>query len=208
MFGTRVRAPRPVLLILVYGAFLAVVGVAATAQSILVGAHFNSATLTGLVGSDAATVRSFVNAYVPPADLSPTHSLTGSEIARLEAQLATLPRPGEILRVEIRRPEGTIVAASEPGFAGADTPETAETMPRTSSPISSTPSSRRYGRPSGWPSWRVTPHSCTASPHLSRRRSSRTRSSGRTSPSADDCATSPRRRCASAMRACACRRWT
>ena len=128
MFGTRVRAPRPVLLILVYGAFLAVVGVAATAQSILVGAHFNSATLTGLVGSDAATVRSFVNAYVPPADLSPTHSLTGSEIARLEAQLATLPRPGEILRVEIRRPDGTIVAASEPGFAGADTPETAETM--------------------------------------------------------------------------------
>ena len=52
MFGTRTRAPRPVLLILVYGAFLAIVGAAATAQSILVGAHFNSATLTGLVGSD------------------------------------------------------------------------------------------------------------------------------------------------------------
>ena len=103
MFGSRVRAPRPVLLIVVYGAFLAIVGAAATAQSILVGAHFNSATLTSLVGSDAATVRAFVNAYVPPDDLSPTHTLTPTEVGRLEAQLATLPRPGEILRVEIRR---------------------------------------------------------------------------------------------------------
>ena len=68
MFGTRTRSPRPVLLILVYGAFLAIVGAAATAQSVLVGAHFSSATLTGLVGSDAATIRPFVNAYIPPAD--------------------------------------------------------------------------------------------------------------------------------------------
>ena len=122
------RAPRPVLLILVYGAFLAVVGAAATAQSILVGAHFNSATLTSLVGSDAATVRAFVNAYVPPADLSPARSLSASEVGRLEAQLATLPRPGEILRVEIRRADGTIVAGSEPGLTGTAAPDTAETQ--------------------------------------------------------------------------------
>ena len=36
----------------------------------------------------------------------------------LEEQLATLTRTGEILRVEIRRPDGTVVAASEPGAAG------------------------------------------------------------------------------------------
>ena len=41
LFGTRTRPPRPVLLILVYGAFLAIVGTAATAQSVLVGAHFS-----------------------------------------------------------------------------------------------------------------------------------------------------------------------
>ncbi|HET8786864.1 MAG TPA: diguanylate cyclase [Candidatus Limnocylindrales bacterium] len=120
------RAPRPVLLILVYGAFLAIVGAAATAQSILVGAHFNSATLTGLVGSDAATVRAFVNAYVPPADLATAGNLAPSEVARLEAQLATLPRPGEILRMEIRRPDGTIVAATEPGLSGTQVPATDE----------------------------------------------------------------------------------
>ena len=117
LFGTRARPPRPVLLILVYGAFLAIVGAAATAQSVLVGAHFSTATLTGLVGSDAATIRAFVNAYVPPADLSPATPPPAAEVARLEAQLATLPRPGEILRVELRRPDGTIVAASEPGLA-------------------------------------------------------------------------------------------
>ena len=126
MFGTRTRAPRPVLLILVYGAFLAIVGAAATAQSILVGAHFNSATLTGLVGSDAATVRAFVNAYVPPADLATAGVLAPGEVARLEAQLATLPRPGEILRVEIRRPDGTIVAATEPGLDGTQVTATDE----------------------------------------------------------------------------------
>jgi len=127
LFGTRVRAPRPVLLILVYGAFLAVVGAAATAQSILVGAHFNSATLTGLVGSDAATVRAFVNAYVPPADLTSARSLTDAEVGRLEAQLATLPRAGEILRVEIRRADGTIVASTEPGLSGRAVLQNAET---------------------------------------------------------------------------------
>jgi diguanylate cyclase (GGDEF)-like protein len=122
MFGTRARPPRPVLLILVYGAFLAIVGAAATAQSVLLGAHFQTSTLTGLVGSDAATIRAFVNAYVEPSQLSPTTPPSAADVARLEAQLATLPRPGEILRVELRRPDGTIVAASEPGLAGVATP--------------------------------------------------------------------------------------
>ncbi len=116
MFGTRSRPPRPLLLILVYGAFLAIVGTAAAAQSALVGAHFQSATLTSLVGSDAATIRAFANAYIRPADLSQGTPPTGDDLARLEAQLAALPRPREILRVELRRPDGTIVAASEAGL--------------------------------------------------------------------------------------------
>jgi diguanylate cyclase (GGDEF)-like protein len=115
-----------VLLLLVYGAFLAIVGVAATAQSVLVGAHFSTATLTGLVGSDAATIRAFVNAYVRPTDLSPATPPSTENVARLEAQLATLPRSGEILRVELRRPDGTIVAASDPALHGVAAPRTTD----------------------------------------------------------------------------------
>ena len=126
MFGTRTRPPRPVLLILVYGAFLAIVGAAATAQSFLVGMHFSTATVTGLVGSDAATIRAFVNAYVQPGAFSEATAPSAADIARLEGQLGTLPRAGEILRVELRRPDGTIVAASDPGHHDVATPPSAE----------------------------------------------------------------------------------
>ena len=118
MFGSRVPPPRPVLLLLVYGAFLAIVGLTAGAQSILVGEHFQTSTLTDLVSSDAATTRAFVNAYVRPADLEPERAMSVADQERLDAQLATLVRPGEILRVELRRPDGTIVGASEPGVRG------------------------------------------------------------------------------------------
>jgi diguanylate cyclase (GGDEF)-like protein len=47
-------------------------------------------------------------------------------VARLEEQFATLPRPGEILRVELRRPDGTVVAASEPGLSGTVVPAAGE----------------------------------------------------------------------------------
>ena len=123
MFGTRPKLSRPTLLILVFGAFIALVGITATAQALMVGAHFQAATLTNVVGSDAATTRAFVNAYVRPADLA-TAPATPDPAAgpltptKLEAQLATLIRPREILRVELRRPDGTIVAANDPAIRG------------------------------------------------------------------------------------------
>ncbi len=122
MFGSRVHPPRPVLLLLVFGAFLAIIGSTATAQSVLVGAHFSTSTLNNVVASDAATTRAFVNAYVQARDLVPGSTPTAADLARLESQLATLPRPGEILRVELRRPDGTIVAASDPAARGAVVP--------------------------------------------------------------------------------------
>ncbi|HUP54893.1 MAG TPA: hypothetical protein VM408_05255, partial [Methylomirabilota bacterium] len=116
MFGTRQRFSRPTLLILVFGAFIALVGITAAAQALMVGAHFSAATLTNVVSSDAATTRAFVNAYVRPSDLAAAPTVPNPAAGplirtKLEAQLATLIRPGEILRVELRRPDGTIVAA-------------------------------------------------------------------------------------------------
>jgi hypothetical protein len=117
VFGTRIRPRRPILLILVFGAFLAIIGITASAQSVLVGTHFSTSTLNDIVGSDAATVRAFVNAYIRPADLAEAGP-SPSDLPRLESQLATLVRPGEILRVELRRPDGTIVAADDPALRG------------------------------------------------------------------------------------------
>ncbi len=127
MFGTRPKLSRPTLLILVFGAFIALVGITATAQAVMVGAHFSAATLNDVVSSDAATTRAFVNAYVRPADLAtaPTRPVPDSGPivpTKLEAQLAALIRPGEILRVELRRPDGTIVAANDPAVRGAAMP--------------------------------------------------------------------------------------
>jgi diguanylate cyclase (GGDEF)-like protein len=117
VFGSSPRLRRPFLLVLVYGAFLALVGITATAQAIMVSAHFSTATLNDVVGSDAATTRSFVNAHVLTTDFDAA-APSQVRVTALEEQLATLTRTGEILRVEMRRPDGTVVAASEPGAHG------------------------------------------------------------------------------------------
>ena len=124
MFGTHPRLSRPTLLILVFGAFIALVGITAAAQAYMVGAHFQAATLNDVVSSDAATTRAFVNAYVQPADLATAPAIPdpGAAPTKLEGQLATLTRPQEILRVELRRPDGTIVAANDPAIRGTSIP--------------------------------------------------------------------------------------
>ena len=123
MFGTHHKLSRPTLLILVFGAFIALVGITATAQGVMVGAHFRAATLTDVVGSDAATTRAFVNAYVRPADLTDAPAAADPATpTKLEGQLAALTRPNEILRVELRRTDGTIVAANDPAIRGMTVP--------------------------------------------------------------------------------------
>ena len=118
MFGSQPRTRRPLLLILVFGVFLAIIGITATAQSVMVSLHFSTGTLNTVVGSDSATVRAILNESVELRYLDPAAGPTERERAALEAQLAALTRPGEILRVELRRLDGTIVAGSSPGLAG------------------------------------------------------------------------------------------
>ena len=113
VFGSLPKVRRPIILILVYGIFLVLVGITATAQSVLVGAHFSTSTLNTIVGSDAATTRAFVNAYVLPRYLESGQGPTTSERHALEAELASLTRPSEILRVELRAPDGRLVASSD-----------------------------------------------------------------------------------------------
>jgi diguanylate cyclase (GGDEF)-like protein len=111
---------------LVFGAFLAIVGATATAQAALVGEHFRTSALIDVVSSDAATTRAFVNAYVRPTDLTGDEPIPEADQDRLEAQLAALTRTGEILRIELRRPDGRIVAASDPALRGVTVPVAGE----------------------------------------------------------------------------------
>src|SRR4029077_4802286 len=91
MFGVESRVRRPTLLILVLGAFLVLIGITASAQAAMVSAHFSASALNDLVGSDSATVRSFVNAYVQPRYLAAgAGGMTAPELDHLQAQLATL----------------------------------------------------------------------------------------------------------------------
>ncbi len=118
MFGSQPRTRRPLLLILVFGVFLAIIGITATAQSVMVSLHFSTGTLNTVVASDSATVRAILNESVELHYLDPAVGPSESERAGVEAQLTALIRPEEILRVELRRLDGTIVAASRPGLAG------------------------------------------------------------------------------------------
>jgi diguanylate cyclase (GGDEF)-like protein len=123
MFGSQPRARRPLLLILVFGALLAIIGITATAQSVMVSFHFSVGTLNTIVESDAATVRAVLNHSIQNRSvglryLDPATGPTDLERAELEAELAALTRPSEIMRVELRRLDGTIVAASAPDLAG------------------------------------------------------------------------------------------
>jgi diguanylate cyclase (GGDEF)-like protein len=118
MFGTQPRTRRPLLLILVFGVFLAIIGVTATAQAVMVSLHFSIGTLNTVVASDSATVRAVLNDSIELRFLDPAVGPSQRELAAIEEQLAALTRPAEILRVELRLLDGTILAASEPGLSG------------------------------------------------------------------------------------------
>ena len=117
MFGARRHVPRPVLLILVYGIFLVIVGLTAVTQTALVSADFSATALNSTVSADAALVRQFVTGNLSPDDLGATGP-TADRQAALERGLGQLVRPGQIVRIEVRRPDGRVLAADDPTVDG------------------------------------------------------------------------------------------
>jgi diguanylate cyclase (GGDEF)-like protein len=116
---------RPVLLIVVFGFLLMIVGLTALSQAIIVSSQSSQTMLTAVVGSDAATVRGFANAYLVPADLR-SGGLSTTRAAALQAQARTIVSAGQILRIELRLPDGTVLfsdTGDEAGLHGAPTPD-------------------------------------------------------------------------------------
>ena len=120
-FGDRLRAPRQVLLLIVFGVLLAVVGVTATSQAAMVSVYASTSTLNSFVQSDMATIRGFAHEGLS-TDVVTRPQLPPAALAALEDLIATLTSKGEILRVELRRPDGSVVAASDAGLAGTTVP--------------------------------------------------------------------------------------
>jgi diguanylate cyclase (GGDEF)-like protein len=119
--ASRTHVPRPVLFVLVYGIFLVIVGVTATAQTMMVSANFSTSTLQSVVGTDAGLIRSVVNTYVLPGDLD-ADGPSATRRTALEDDLARLVRRAEILRVELLRPDGTVIAGDRSEVSGLAAP--------------------------------------------------------------------------------------
>jgi diguanylate cyclase (GGDEF)-like protein len=105
------RQVRPVLLLVVYGAFLAVVGVTATAQAILISAHFSTAILNATVAADGSSVREFANDALLASDFEPP--IPAARQQALTMALADLARRAGLLRIEVRSPNGMASSSSD-----------------------------------------------------------------------------------------------
>ena len=105
------------VLLVVFGVLVALVGVTATSQAVMVSVYASTSTLNAIVQSDVATLRGFVHqglntSIVDQPDLNP------QDRAALEGLLATLQSKGEILRAELRSPSGLVIVSSDPSAAG------------------------------------------------------------------------------------------
>jgi diguanylate cyclase (GGDEF)-like protein len=110
-----------VLLTIVFGVLLAIVGVTATAQAVMVSVYASTSTLNSIVQSDVATVRGFVQQGLDTRILDPA-SMPAEDLEALQGLIATVVSKGQILRVELRLPDGTVAAASDPSLAGQQVP--------------------------------------------------------------------------------------
>jgi diguanylate cyclase (GGDEF)-like protein len=117
VFGSESRRRRPILLTLVFGAFLVIVGITATSQAAVVSTELSSAMLEAVVGNDAATVRNLANSTMLESDVS-VPGPDADRVAELEVVLQTLIQRGQILRAEVRRADGTVIVGDRPGRAG------------------------------------------------------------------------------------------
>ena len=123
MFGSEPRIRRPVLLLLVYGAFLVLVGVTASAQASMVTSHFTEAATNAVVGGDVASVRVLVaGELLTGSDLTSTDVPNETRQAKLQAVLASLGSTSGILHAELRRADGALIATDRTGPLPATPP--------------------------------------------------------------------------------------
>jgi diguanylate cyclase (GGDEF)-like protein len=118
------------LLALVYGVFLVLVGITASALVAVSSMHLSNAMLAALVSRDGAIAEVFFDGRLRRADLEPG-GLTSSRAADLEASLADLADKAEMTRIDVLSPDGTILFSSQPFLRGTS-PEMTPSMVKAS----------------------------------------------------------------------------
>lgn len=103
------RAPR--LLLLVFGIFLVLVGLTASALVAITSVHVSTMTLNVVVERDRSLVDLFVNGNLTAADLGPAGP-DAAGVASLRDKLDALAKTDEIDGIELRNRDGDLVAST------------------------------------------------------------------------------------------------
>ena len=111
------------LLALVFGFVLVLVGVTASALVAVASAHLSSSTLQGVVTRDASLVELFVNANVVATDVD-ADGPSRARRTELSELLGHLTADDAILRIEIRSPDGVVLASDDAAVVGQVAPRT------------------------------------------------------------------------------------
>ena len=113
------------LLVLVFGVFLVLVGMTASALVAITSTNLTEATVNASVERDASLAELFVNANLRSEDLR-AGGPGAARTAELGTKLAALQTQDGILRVEIRSPAGVVQFASDAAALGAQSSLSAE----------------------------------------------------------------------------------
>ena len=114
------------LLALVYGVFLVLVGITASALVAISSMHITSAMLSDAVSRDGAIAELFFNGRLQQGDLAPG-GMSDAQAAAFETSLADLSRKARMQRIDVRALDGSILFSSEAGLRG-ETPATSAGM--------------------------------------------------------------------------------
>ena len=114
---------RPVVFLLVYGAFLVLIGITATAQAMMTSSHLSASVLSSLATADRAVIGTFIEAYLVEADLDAA-SVDRDRYELLEQRLRSALDRSDFLSsrlttVEIIDPAGVVLFSSTDGRRGA-----------------------------------------------------------------------------------------
>ncbi len=121
----------------------------AMALAVLVSAQFSAAVIDTTAANDRALIRLWADANLAPVDLDPRRTAP-DRVQLLEAQLEAIIERGEILHLEVRAPDGTVLFGREATRGARATLSDAFVAAATGQPSADLLSERVSSQAVGW----------------------------------------------------------